>query len=114
MFADHGLHTMADQMTGLDQEQMYLRFWKKHDEEGLKQRADAQCAYSLVSHGHNIRRLELSEIGHISFPEEAFVGQKSYIIALKRPKSTKHAWGGKQHEFFVWNKNMGYKDEPIN
>ena len=37
LFADHGLHTMADQMTGLEQEQIYLNFWKKHDEEGLKQ-----------------------------------------------------------------------------
>jgi hypothetical protein len=37
LFADHGLHTMIDQMTGLEQEQIYLNFWKKQDEEGLKQ-----------------------------------------------------------------------------
>jgi hypothetical protein len=90
-FVDRGLHTIADEVSSNDLQNMCLHFWKKDDEEGLKCRADFLASYALVSRGDNLRNIRLSEIGHKSFPEEGVCGAE--LMRTVWRKSKKNQFG---------------------
>ena len=88
---DRAKGTMIDCIDSGKSELVYTKFWDEHSENGLKYRANQLLEYAFCSRGDNIRKLKLSTIGVIHFPDEGIEGA-SLLRAVWR-KSKKNQYG---------------------